>query len=295
MHPNISVIIPTYNRRKMVCEAIESVFNQTENDFEIIVVDDGSTDNTNEEIKRFGDNLTYIHQEHTGSIARTRNEGIKIAKGNYIALLDSDDIWLPEKLQRQIQHFQNPNVTFCYSNVLLLTETGPEPPMPPLTLPTGRILKSLLHGTFILPSTVMLKRACLKSTGLFDETLGSVEDYLLWLRLAWLGEVACVTQPMVLMRRHQDHHSLKFEELNNINAIKALKIFAQTTPLSWQDRIASHRCAFRFQLRCAKRYLDWQQPGKAWKYLLYATLKYPLHAPLWQLWFKSFKLLRKRV
>ena len=103
----VSVIIPTYNRAKLLKRAIESVLNQTFQDFELIVVDDGSTDDTKEIVKSFNNQkIIYIYQENFGGAALPKNVGIKMAQGKYIAILDSDDEWLPEKLQKQVTLFE---------------------------------------------------------------------------------------------------------------------------------------------------------------------------------------------
>src|SRR4030042_587586 len=120
--PKVSVIITTYNRVHFVCEAIDSVLNQTFKDFEIIVVDDGSTDNTKEALKRYSKNIFYIYQSNKGR-SQARNTGLKVAKGDYIAFLDDDDIWVPHKLEKQVAFMDsNPNIGLVHTITEVIDE-----------------------------------------------------------------------------------------------------------------------------------------------------------------------------
>lgn len=122
----VSVIIPTYNRSKLLLEAVDSVLNQTYRDFEIIIVDDGSTDDTEQKISRYAGKVTYIKQQNAG-VNAARNHGISLAKGGYIALLDNDDLWLNFKLASQVTLLnQYPEVGFVFSDFTIRKETGQE-------------------------------------------------------------------------------------------------------------------------------------------------------------------------
>jgi len=111
--PKVSIIIPTYNRARFLKEAIESVFNQTYLDYELIVVDDGSEDNTKQIITRYKDRLTYTDIPHQG-VSKARNTGINLAQGEFICFLDSDDLWLPKKLEAQMDFFNShPDALIC--------------------------------------------------------------------------------------------------------------------------------------------------------------------------------------
>jgi len=181
--PKVSVIIPTYNRKDIVCETIDSVLSQTCKDYEIIVVDDGSTDDTKSVLARYGDKILYIYQENMG-LSSARNTGIRNMCGEYIALLDSDDIWFPKKLEKQIQLLEeNPDIALvsCRSEVIDSkgTHAGSYKPSNYQSLD----FNGLLVANHIVVSSVIVRKNILEDVGLFDETLRSYEDVDLWLRI----------------------------------------------------------------------------------------------------------------
>jgi glycosyltransferase involved in cell wall biosynthesis len=192
MNPKVSVIIPTYNRAKILPRTIESVLNQTFKDFELIIVDDGSTDNTKQTVGEFqkrDSRVKYIWQENFGAPAGPKNTGIKNAKGKYIAFLDDDDEWLPEKLERQIKLFSNSsgNLGFVGCNILVVEEKTKKIikklKMP--SYPKEIFLKKLLEGNFIFTSSsILIKREVLNKVGLFDTNLKYADDWDLWLRIS---------------------------------------------------------------------------------------------------------------
>jgi len=193
-NPTVSVIIPTYNRANLIGRAIQSVLNQTYKDFELIIVDDGSTDNTKEVIKEFqkkDKKINYIRHEKNKGGSAARNTGIKLARGAYIAFLDSDDEWLPEKLERQIKAFEESGsqVGVIYTEFAVVSTNGKSMRERNKNLRyqglRGSILEELLISNCVgTTSTVMVKRECFKEVGGFDEALWSCQDWDLWLRLA---------------------------------------------------------------------------------------------------------------
>ncbi len=192
----ISVIIPTFNRFPFLCRAVDSVLNQTHGDVEIIVVDDGSTDDTPTLFPSQFPEIQYVKVEHSGLPAVARNTGIRLAKGEFIAFLDSDDQWLPEKLSQQVTVFQRqPTVGLVCSNAFVVRQHEKKPSQPYLRNDqghSGQVLSELLEDNFIVTSTAMVRRAALERVGLFceDRTLQAVEDYDLWLRMAAQSEIA---------------------------------------------------------------------------------------------------------
>ena len=201
----ISVIIPTYNCAEYIAEAIDSVLNQTFTDFEIIVVDDGSTDETAAIMKRYGDKVRYIRQKNNGP-AVARNLGINTARGEFIAFLDADDIWHPEKLE--IQHHYLEEHTECalvYANCSTFTETGLKTAAYDGThrkVYSGNIFDRLYRRNFIACISVMLRKECLETTGLFPEHFDKAtsEDWHLWLRIAYHFPIGCIDQPLAKYR-----------------------------------------------------------------------------------------------
>lgn len=180
----VSVIIPTYNRAKYIRRALESVLAQTYQDYEIIVVDDGSMDNTREILAEFEGKIKYIVQKNQGSAA-ARNRGIQESKGEYIAFLDSDDIWIPEKLAEQVKILDtHEKIGIVYSRMPIINEKGERLGTKPAGV-SGKNFKELLEVWGDLPtSTVMTRKVCFDKAGMFDTALMTMQDIDMWLRIA---------------------------------------------------------------------------------------------------------------
>lgn len=202
--PRVNIIIPTYNRAPLLKHALDSVLSQTFQDFEVIVVDDGSIDNTKQLAESYSQ-VCYIRLEHSGLPALVRNSGLRIAYGNYVAFLDSDDQWLPQKLERQVAVLDKyPKVGLVCSNALVLEKnrnTGQ------LYLREGQgrsgwVLKELLKDNFVITSTAVVRRSMLEQVGAFEEItlLRALEDYDLWLRVAAVSEVYYIPEPLAIYR-----------------------------------------------------------------------------------------------
>lgn len=203
--PKVSVIIPTYNRAHFVIEAIESVLNQTFQDFEIIVVDDGSTDNTREALKKFGSKIRYTYQENRG-VAAARNTGIRAAKGEFIAFLDHDDLWLPDKLSIQMDAFsKNKEVGLVYTDCVAFDKEGKLPKGDRIR-PSGWVFKQLFRRPFGLLTGVVCKKECFNKCGLFNESFFTSDDYDMCLRISTKHKFLFIDQP--LFRRRVHSHSL---------------------------------------------------------------------------------------
>ncbi|MFH1612854.1 MAG: glycosyltransferase [bacterium] len=176
----ISVIIPTYNCAQSLLEAIESVLNQSFKDYEIIVIDDGSQDETKNVIDSYMKNICYIYQQNQG-VACARNLGIKKAQGKYIAFLDADDIWIKDKLKMQIECFEKyPEIGLVFSDLIILNENKEEK-----EYKIGNFKKdveALIQHNFIPTSKVMVKKECFEKVGMF-ENFNLAEDYNLWLKI----------------------------------------------------------------------------------------------------------------
>jgi len=206
MSPKISVIIPSYNAARFVAEAVASALGQTLPPLEVIVVDDGSTDETEAVLRSFGERIRHIRQPNGGP-AVARNRGIRESRGELIAFLDADDVWLPEKLEKQWRCLQNHQAAgLVHSNLLVWDdETGETTPGDDGRRErSGACYGKLFTRSGVTPSTVLLKRECLDRVGVFDETIreASTEDYDLFLRIARRYEFAFVDEPLILYRRH---------------------------------------------------------------------------------------------
>jgi glycosyltransferase involved in cell wall biosynthesis len=201
--PAVAVIIPTFNRASTVVRAIRTVLGQTCQDWELIVVDDGSTDGTEQAVRGFADRrITYIRHDQNRGPGAARNTGIRYAQGDYVAFLDSDDEWLPEKLQKELEVFRNsdPAVGLVYTGEMILDETG-RVLKTCMATKSGWAYDALLDWDFIGScSRVTVKKQVLDSVVGFDETFLNCEDYDLWLRVAKVSEIACI--PYCLVRRY---------------------------------------------------------------------------------------------
>lgn len=206
--PRVSVIIPTYNRKEYVQEAIDSVLAQTYTDYEIIVIDDGSSDATGEALRaRYGDRIHYIWQENQGESA-ARNYGIGISQGEYVALLDSDDLWLPDKLAKQTDVLdRNPDKVLVFTASWKIDATGQRLESLPLCSNVDEsqlTLESLClkNAMGSAVSTVLIRRNTLELVGRFDPTIRYGEDWDLWLKLRRQGAFISLNEPLACYRQH---------------------------------------------------------------------------------------------
>jgi Glycosyl transferase family 2 len=217
--PRISVILPTYNRAHLVTEAIESVLKQTFTDFELIVVDDGSTDDTEEVVHAFTDpRLRYLKQLNGGASA-ARNTGVQTATGEFIAFLDSDDLFLPEKLSLQMAKVDdNPKVGLVYGKYL--SSIGSEGSLKIAGVCYPQLeLRRLLLGPVFHWSTVLVRRLLLEEVGKFEETFGG-EDWELTLRLALAGcQMICVPEPVSIVRRQPISNTRDLQYMSSLLAV----------------------------------------------------------------------------
>jgi glycosyltransferase involved in cell wall biosynthesis len=197
----VSVIIPTYNRAGWVTEAVASVLAQTFRDFELLVVDDGSEDATLEALARFFDKIKVLRRQSRGGVASARNLGISAARGEWLAFLDSDDLWLPAKLTRQMAYLEaHPDLLVCQTDEVWMRQgVRVNPPVTHRKV-GGHIFEPSLMRCLVSPSAAVLHRRLLDEVGLFDENLPAAEDYDLWLRVAWRYEIGLAPEVLVVKR-----------------------------------------------------------------------------------------------
>ena len=205
-NPTVSVVIPTYNRERLIGRSIKSVLNQTYQNFEIVIVDDSSTDNTKEVVKSFNDErIRYVRHEENKGEAAARNTGIKIAKGQYIASQDSDDEWLPEKLAWQVELLKNapPEVGVVYTGFWKIKNNEKTYiPFSWVNQKDGDIHKELLKGNFIGSPVVLIRKDCFEKVGMFDEKLFHLVDWEMWLRISKYYHFKYIDEPLVLAHYH---------------------------------------------------------------------------------------------
>jgi len=219
--PLVSVVIPAYNSAHFISDAIRTVLNQTYRYYEVIVIDDGSSDETAEILKSFAGQIRYMHQGNRGAAA-ARNAGIKIATGDYICFLDADDLWNPAKLERQVGFMA------AHGEVALLFTDAEEwegDEIQKASVLAGSMFQAqlltaapirdafgkLVVQNFIPTSSVMIRRECLMRAGLFDEDLPNAEDRDLWLRVAADCEIACLPLVLAVWRGHGSNISKRTE------------------------------------------------------------------------------------
>lgn len=223
---SVSVVIPTYNRAGVLGEAVTSALHQTAAPLEVVVVDDGSTDDTPSVCRRYP--VVYRRIDNSGGPARPRNVGIRVARGSVIAFLDADDVWLPHKLEAQVAKLQHPDVGLVYADMEIWEEgrRHEETFFAQATPREGDVLVPLLAGNFVPTSTVLVRRRLVEEVGGFDEhpELHGVEDYHLWLRLA-ARSVRFAFVPHPLARYREVHGSLG--DMNPQDALeKVLRVFS---------------------------------------------------------------------
>jgi glycosyltransferase involved in cell wall biosynthesis len=201
-NPTVSVIIPTYNYADYLPEAIESVLKQTFRDIEVILVDDGSTDNTPQIVQKYLTNplVHYVRKENGGQ-ASAKNRGIIESTGEFIAFLDADDIWFSNKLELQLQLFgKNPHTGVVYSRRIYIDPSGKPLPTIQRKLHRGSILNKIYITNFVCFSSSIVRKNCFQRLGLFDEKLRFSEDYDFWIRVASLYDFDFVDSPLVYYR-----------------------------------------------------------------------------------------------
>jgi glycosyltransferase involved in cell wall biosynthesis len=217
--PLVSVIIPTYNAGPYLLEAIESVLDQSFKDFEIIVVDDASDDDTEERLRPIADRIVYIRQNHAGS-AVARNRGILSASGRYIAFLDADDLWLRDKLEKQVALMEeNPGavvVVTGHNRLAHFTNSDGKARAAPKFAPRKVEFLEILRQPVIHTSSVMVRRDALAEAGIFDPRLINAQDWDLWVRLASIGEVVGIEKVLTQYRLHESQSTRSIEYLRNV-------------------------------------------------------------------------------
>ena len=265
----VSVIIPTFNRKQEVIRAVSSILSQSFTDFEIIVVDDGSSDGTKTSLDQFRDRITYIAHTTNRGVSAARNTGIKQARDPFIAFLDSDDYWLAEKLAVQMDFFNHhPQALICQTDEIWIRNGRRVNPKKRHLKPTGDIFNPCLKLCLVSPSAVMLKRSLFDEVGLFDEDLPACEDYDLWLRISCRYPIYLIKQRLIVKTGgNRDQLSSRYMGMDRFR-IKALaKLIksgvlneAQTEAagreLSLKCRIYGNGCIKRGKKEEGRYYLD---------------------------------------
>jgi glycosyltransferase involved in cell wall biosynthesis len=231
MNLTVSVILPTFNGEKYIRQAIDSALAQSLPPYEIIVVDDGSTDGTENIVRGYGSKIRYIYQENKG-VSGAYNAGIAVASGNYVAFLEHDDVWAPEKNACQVQCFENDGQLGMVFSPVLLLEEGKPSKHNVVNLDDGggdvTFAAFFARNRVLNCSTVMIRRSVLEDVGCFLEELPLSFDYDLWLRIAAKYRVVCLSEPLATYRIHSNNLSKDANDL--VASVNSLKVI-----LSWTD------------------------------------------------------------
>lgn len=275
-NPLVSVVIPTFNYGHCVVDAVESALAQTYSPVEVIVVDDGSTDDTRARLEPYRDRITYIFQPNQG-LSAARNTGIRAARGSLIALLDSDDGFHPRKLEFQVAHLTaHPEVGVVATDHF----SDPNLRWPAITdpVPVAReSLERVVATARFAPSSVLVRRECFDAVGLFDTSLRSVEDKEMWVRLADRFTVDRLVAPLTWYRVQAGSMSqdpVRMEECDHLVLDRAFRLPALRSSRSLRRKAFSHAA-----LSAAWLYLLAGRPGAAARRAARALWLWPLPYP----------------
>ena len=274
--PQVSVVVPTYNYGDHIGNAVDSVLAQSYGNVEIIVVDDGSNDDTRQRLEKYGDRIRYVYQTNAG-LSSARNRGISLSNGELIALLDSDDAFHPEKLRLQVLFMaMHPDVG------LVGTDSFSKEPISWPELPIVELdnfaepvtLDQIVIKSRFAPSSVLFRRECLKRAGWFATELKSVEDRDMWIRVASRDRIATIHMPLTWYRLTAGSMSRNASTMEYYERVVLDKAFAMP---QLQRRWGLRRKAFGLAAYSAAYiYLSNGQPAVAWRRMIKSFLTWPL-------------------
>ncbi len=241
--PSVSVVVPAYNCAAYLPAALESILSQSLPALEVIVVDDGSRDDTPRVVRPYLDRITYLRQENKG-LPAARNAGIRASVGEFVALLDADDAWMPNKLELQMPLFADPEVGIVYSDFSVTYADGRfldsylrDRPL----ASEGDVVENYIRSRFLFPSTMVLRRSILDECGLFDEEMFAAEDIELFARMCLRCKVARVNKPLMLRTEGIHNITANVNKLNDYTILALEKILAREPALGSSVRKVIHQ------------------------------------------------------
>jgi glycosyltransferase involved in cell wall biosynthesis len=282
MNRTISVIIPVYNGAAEVSRAVDSALGQVDCAVEVIVLNDGSKDNTASVLEAYGERIRLINQSNSG-LAKTRNNGITLATGEWVAFLDHDDYWEPNKLSLQLQAAERTGFDVVYTNAGNFGEVARVADLrsEPNEMAEGDLLEQLLLDNFIVVSSVMVKRSLIQEIEGFDASLASVEDWDLWLKLSARGvSFAAVREPVTKYQWRAGSMSKNYELMRTTRKEilqRALKT-DRAKSLPWSVR----RRSMANIESCSAWFLAGSSPGKAIKWYMSSLWYWPFDMNSWK-------------
>jgi len=265
----VSVIIATYNRENFLKETIDSVLAQTYKNFELIIIDDGSTDSTKKIVKSYNDSrIKYFYQKNSGQNS-AKNNGLLAAKGKYITILDSDDVILPKKLELQVNALEKNHLSaVVYGGIILIDSNSNEIGKQKLKIHSGNVLKELLFTNFLYNgSNALFKRECIEKTGLFDESVKRMTDWDLYLRISLYFNFICIQADLLKYRVHNENMSCGYQKYEKNGKIILERIFSNPDFPKSLRRYKNKAYALR-ERYIARKYFDNSQYTTARKYFL---------------------------
>lgn len=286
--PTVSVITPTFNRADFIGETVESILAQTFGDFELLIVDDGSTDNTREILSPYlsDKRLRYFYQENQGqSVAR--NRGLTESRGQFLCFIDSDNVWLPNKLESQLNFLrEHPEVDIVYGDIITIDETSKEIGRENMRRISGHIAGDLLRDNFVSINTSMVRRQCYTELGGFNEKDRLAEDYDLWLRYSTRFKFHYMPEYFAKYRVMDDQISSDKSARFWANE-RTLRLFLEAYPtaVDWKTRRKGWSTFFARKAR----YLAGQRSvTKALLTSLQSLAQWPFHSSGWRALFRVF-------
>lgn len=297
MKPEVSVVIPAYNAEGYLAETIRSVLAQSYSDYEVVVVDDGSSDRTPEVAKSFEPHVRVLTKENGGP-ASARNLAINNTSGRYIAFLDSDDLWVEKKLALQVAFLDdNPGVGLTFGEAWMFSDEAGEKTIAGKIGYTGEAtFRSLLFGDYIPNSTVMIRRACVDAVGLLNESreLIAVEDYEYWMRIARSFPMEAIPEALAWYRIRAGNLMGDGRDIDNglTRAIAALREMERQYPAVWtEQQVDRGQLLARLHVRAGfawKQRPAWHEAGR--KFV--EALRYSSHPRVFR-WIAAAILLRR--
>lgn len=222
--PKVSVVVPTYNREEYICETIDSILAQTFTDFEVVIVDDGSKDNTLAKLEQYGNKIKVVRQPNSER-AVARNNGVQNSTGDLIAFVDSDDVWIKDKLEKQVEVLDNNPDVICSNGLCLRIDENSNKIQTAKRQTVGHsgdVFEELLFRNFIVSPTPVVRRAYFEKSGGFETKYIPYEDWQLWLKVSTLGKFHYLNRPLAYYRVHSEQ---------SVQLVKSERIEEVTTML----------------------------------------------------------------
>lgn len=275
--PTVSVLIPFHNRVQWTAEAVQSVLDQTYSDFEIILLDDGSTEDVAPLLQLADERVRYIRQENNKGSAAARNRGLDLARGRYIAFLDSDDLFLPDKLEKQVALMdQRPDVVISHTSYQRISRTGERLEVLQSSKFSGKVypLFYVYVDPHIATPTVMIRHDALDETVRFRESLRIGEDVLFWLHFVKRSDLLSIDEPLTQVRVHGENASMDPGALaeGTTNLIRYGLLEDKDLSFTLRRRLLS-----KLYLMLASIYLAKSDRVNYWRFVFYALIAWPFH------------------